>query len=121
MTPHDALEQVLVIASTVGAYVAAFTTLVIAITYRSFFNYRRTRAGIAFSQFMMALAAVFILATLARLFGPAYPFRSLLTTVVFGWWAVTSVRIFVELIRSWRHGEPRLFDIEPKPRKKEQS
>jgi hypothetical protein len=112
VTPE--FQHIFEVASAILAYIAAISTTAIALAYRIFFAWRLTPAGRVFSQFTLALAAVFILATLVRLFGPDYEFRFLLTTAVFGWWAVTSVRLFVELVRSWRHGEPRLFDLAPK-------
>jgi hypothetical protein len=110
-------NQVFAVIANILAYTAAITTTSIALIYRIFFAYEKTPAGRVFSQFLLALAAVFILATLFRAFGE-YPFRQQLATIIFGWWALTTLRMLVEMIRSWRHGEPRIFDLTPKTRRK---
>lgn len=116
MTPE--VQHVFEIIAGVFAYSAAATTTAIAIFYRALFDWKRTPAGRVFSAFTLALSAVFLLSASIRLFGSDYEYRYLLTSLVFGWWAFVSARLIVELFRSWRHGEPRLFDLSPKPRSK---
>jgi len=93
---------------------------VFATSYRMFFNYKLTPAGRALAQFTLALAAVLGLVLAARLFGQDYAFRFPLRTAVYIWCAVSMFQLVFALWSTWRRGEPRLLDIEPKNRSKKE-
>lgn len=78
--------------------------LVFVILYGIFLNWRETPAGKALFYFMASLAAVLVLVILSRLTGGDYPGRDLVRLGVYSAGFVTSWRLVVELIRSWREG-----------------
>jgi hypothetical protein len=99
--------------------VAGIGVAIFAASYGGFFNWRKTQAGRALFQFTLALTAVLVLVILARLVSQEYPFRWLARDVIYTWLAISSIRLVGELWRNWRRGDPRVLDIEAKPRKKD--
>lgn len=119
--PQGAFRSFLEAFGDLATMTALAGAAVFAISYRAFFNWQKTAAGRALSQFTLALTAVLGLVILARVFGPEYSFRWIIRDVVYTWCAVAMYRLVVVLWENWHRGDQRLLDIEPKPRKKEQA
>lgn len=102
------LGDVILIAAAIGA-------TVFAISYGSFFNWRRTEAGRALMYFVLSLIAVFVNNTAARLMGTDYPYREWVRLAVYIVVAWTIWRLVFVLWRNWRADRPP-FELDAKTR-----
>ena len=95
------IADVLILASCVG-------TVGFAVSYVSFFAWRKTAAGRALLAFSLSLVSVILLAALAVWTENQYPFREYIRLTVYTGLAVTVWRLLFVLWRSWRDGDARL-------------
>lgn len=95
MTWADVLADFVLMGTTLGA-------VVFVVLYVGFLNWRETPAGRTLLYFMASLSAVLVLICLSRFTGGDYHGRDLLRLGVYTAGLVTSWRLVVELIRSWR-------------------
>lgn len=94
---------------------AATGAVVFAISYASFFAWRKTQAGRALLYFVVALVAVFLNNTAARTLGGDYPGREWIRLAVYCCVAVAVWRLVVVLWHNWRADKPPI-DIEARSR-----
>lgn len=100
-----------------GVMVAAVVgAVVFAVSYASWFNWRKTDAGRALMYFVWSLIAVFISNTLARFLGIEYPGREWVRLVVYVAVGAATWRLVWVLWRNWRADKPPL-DIESRDRR----
>lgn len=94
--------------------IAALGGVVFAVSYSSFFAWRKTPAGKALMYFVLSLIAVFINNAAARLFGVDYPLREWARIAVYLPVAITMWRLVAVLWTSGRRGSG--LDLKPKQR-----
>lgn len=102
-------------------FIAGAGAITFAISYASFFRWRKTAAGRALMYFVLSLVALFMLNAAGRWLGPEYLFRPYVRGVVYTALVVTVWHLVWVLWKNWRAGHDRPLNIESKPRKKEQS
>ena len=82
--------------------------IVFAISYATFFRWRKTAAGRALLAFVVSLDLVFLVNLLGRFFGPDYAGREVVRIVVYSAVFVSIWSLVFILWRSWRRGDPSL-------------
>lgn len=114
------LDHTLNLIGDVEVLVAGAGAIVFAISYMTFFNWRKTQAGRALLYFVLSLCALFILNSLGRWGGDDYPYREWVRSTTYTVLVVAMWRLVWVLWRNWRRGDDRPLDIETKSRTKEQ-
>lgn len=98
---------------------AAIGAFVFAVSYASFFDWRKTSAGRALLYFVISLVVVFANNAAARLIGPDYPMREWVRLAVYSAVAVTIWHLVRVLWSNWRTDRPPLDIPTRENRKKE--
>lgn len=96
-------------------FVGGIGALVFAISYWTFFNWKKTEAGKALMHFVLSLVSLFLLSVLATIFGE-YELRHDLKLLVYAGVAIAVWRLVWVLWRNWRRGDERPLSIETKER-----
>lgn len=103
--------------------IAAAGAAVFAVSYATFFDWRKTSAGRALLYFVVSLIVVFLNNTAARLIGADYAYREWVRLAVYLSVALTVWHLVQVLWANWRTDRPPL-DIptrEPNRKKENQS
>lgn len=114
MTEHlYAIGDALLVIAAVGA-------AVFAVSYASFFDWRKTPAGRALLYFVVSLVVVFVNNAAARLIGPEYPFREWVRLAVYSAVTITIWHLVRVLWSNWRTDRPPL-DIPARDHRKKEN
>lgn len=113
------LDKTLNLIGDIEIFIAGAGAIVFALSYASFFNWRKTQAGKALMYFVLSLVALFILNALGRWTGSEYPLREYVRFAVYTGIVITVWRLVWVLWRNWRRGTSRPLDIETKARRPE--
>lgn len=105
-------EEILYLIGDVIMFTAIIGAIVFAVSYVTFFAWRRTSAGRSLLYFVLALIVWAIQSFMARI-DPDYAGRAWSRLVVYLLISATVWRLVVTLWRSWNHS------LEVEPRKKE--
>lgn len=100
---------------------AAFGATVFAVSYASFFDWRKTPAGRALLYFVVSLIVVFLNNTAARLIGADYPFREWVRLAVYASVAATVWHLVRVLWANWRTDRPPLEIPTREPNRKKEN
>jgi hypothetical protein len=99
-------------------FIGGIGAIVFAISYMTFFNWRKTEAGKALMHFVLSLVALFLLSILSTSFGD-YPMKHDFRLLVYAGVAIAVWRLVWVLWRNWRKGDERPLSIETKVKDKE--
>lgn len=92
----------------IGFYVAEAVIIAFVISYRFFFNWRKTAAGRAIWWTFVALGSLVSLGVMILIFGREYFGRELLRLVVAWSIAIATARLLWVLWSNWRNDKPPL-------------
>lgn len=114
------LDDTLNLIGDIEIFIAGGGAIVFAVSYATFFRWRKTAAGRALMYFVLSLVALFILNALGRWTGSDYPFREYIRFGTYSVLVFTIWRLVWVLWQGWRVGKERPLDIPSRQRGKQE-